>query len=132
MVTWRTRHDRLVKGRAEGVEVKCPAPWTQIGYLLDGPGADYQPQVQGQLWVAGFDRVHFYSYHPRMPAVHVETVPDAAYANKLISAVKRFADALDETTEVARSLGAYAAATGFQTPLDEAAPGPEPITLIIP
>ena len=27
--------DRLIQGHHESVEIKCPAPWTQIGYLLD-------------------------------------------------------------------------------------------------
>ena len=40
-------------GRYSLVEIKCPAPWTHIGYLLDGPGADYRQQVQGQLLVTG-------------------------------------------------------------------------------
>jgi hypothetical protein len=51
----------------EAVEIKCPAPWTHVGYLLDGPGDNYVMQVQGQMLVGGFDLVHFYSYHPEFP-----------------------------------------------------------------
>src|SRR5215470_4541574 len=36
--------DRLIAGHHAAVEIKCPAPWTHLGYLLDGPGDDYRPQ----------------------------------------------------------------------------------------
>lgn len=124
--------DRLVKDKSEAVEIKCPAPWTMIGYLLDGPGADYKPQVQGQLMVGEFERVHFYAYNTRMPALHIITEPDPAYMKTLGRLVSDFAEELDRMTERARSLGAYAASTSFQTPLEEAAPAAEPLTIIVP
>jgi hypothetical protein len=124
--------DRLVKGVNEAVEIKCPAAFTQIGYLLDGLGTDHKPQVQGQLAVGQFDRVHFYSYHPRMPAVHLVTLPDPAYLKILVRLVSDFVEELDYYTERARALGAYVANPGFTTPLDETVPPPDPLQIIVP
>ena len=124
--------DRLVHNKAECVEIKCPSPWVQVGYMLDGVGSDYRPQVQGQLYVGGFDTVHFYSYHPRMPAVHIETHPDAHFQAAMRNHLDQFLDELDEMTEIARRKGAYVPNVGFSTPHEESAPGPEPLTIIVP
>jgi hypothetical protein len=97
--------DCLVKGSVEAVEIKCPAPWTQIGYILDGPGEDYKPQVQGELLVGEWDKVHFFSYHPRMPAKYIETGRDEAYLKLLEDALHAFCDVLDEETENCRAMG---------------------------
>lgn len=99
--------DALVVGKSEGVEIKCPLPPTQIGYLLDGLGDDYRPQVQGQILVAEFDHVHFYSWHPRMPPVYLRTVRDDRYIQILEPLLHKFLDELDTETERARSLGSY-------------------------
>lgn len=124
--------DRLVKGKSEGIEIKCPAAFTQIQYLLEGPRDDYVPQVQGHLLVSDFDVVRFYAWHPQMPSCHVITRPDPDYLSVLRSALSAFCDTLDKATERARSLGAYAANTSFQTPLDESVPAAEPLTIVIP
>lgn len=126
--------DRLVKGHPQAVEIKCPTPWTQIQYLLEGPGDDYRPQVQGQLLIGGFDLVHFYSYHPRMPPVYVENYRDAMFQVQLRSALGRFLDALDRMTERARSLGAYVVREEPQLPLDKAYPEaePDPLKIVVP
>jgi hypothetical protein len=124
--------DGLIKGTNEAVEIKCPAPWTQIGYLLDGLSNDYKPQVQGQLMVGGFDRVHFYAYHDRMPPLHLVTLPDLSFQKIVFRLVLDFCEELDRATERARSLGAYAANPAFTTPHDQAAPAAEPLTIIVP
>lgn len=99
--------DCLVKGSVEAVEIKCPAPWTQIGYLLDGPGTDYQPQVQGHLLVGEWDCVHFFAFHPRMPAAYRRTDRNENYINTMKGILMAFCDALDAETERARRLGPY-------------------------
>lgn len=126
--------DRLIFGYSEAVEIKCPAPWTQIGYLLDGPGNDYRCQVQGQLLIGDFDVVHFYSYHRRMPALHIETRADPVFRAQLCSALDSFLDQLDVNTERARSLGAYIVFPELGTPLDRAYPEAEadPLQIEIP
>lgn len=99
--------DALVAGSVNPVEVKCPAPWTQLEYLLDGPGKDYKPQVQGHLYVLGADKCHFFSYHPRMPPVHIETGRDEPYIRKLADLLERFCDGVERDTVEALKKGDY-------------------------
>lgn len=111
--------DRLFPGHKEGMEVKCPAPWTQLKYLLEGPGEDHKAQVQGHLLVADeFEAVHFYAYHPRTPPFHRVTLRDASYQGALASAVNAFCDVLDTQTERARAVGAYAVVRRVERPVD--------------
>lgn len=124
--------DRLISGRNEAVEIKCPAPWTQIGRLLDGTDADYKPQVQGQLLVGGFERVHLYSYSDRMPAVHLITLPDPYFQKQLERHVWDFCDQLEDATYRARKMGVYAASPMFETPFEKSAPPPEPKINLLP
>lgn len=107
--------DRLVIGRAGGVEIKCPAPQTHVGYWLDGVGADYRPQVQGQLWVAELEFVDLYVFHPSMPPVLIRTERDETYIAKLSDAVLRFCDDLDAAMERVRSGGFVATRARVRT-----------------
>jgi hypothetical protein len=99
--------DCLVEGSVQAVEIKCPSPWMQIRYLLDGTDEKYKPQVQGQLLVGGWETVHFFSWHPQMPSYHLETHPDKAYQAAMAELLDRFCRMLDHETERARSKGAY-------------------------
>lgn len=101
--------DGLVVGRPESVEVKCPAPWTQVGYLLDGLGNDYRPQIQGQLLVGEFERGHFYSWHPRTPPFYRITNRDDRYLRVLEPLLHAFLDELDHETKRAQSMGSWQA-----------------------
>lgn len=112
--------DRLFNGHREGLEVKCPAPHTHLGYLLDGLGDDHLVQLQGQILVAKFDAVNFLSWHPQMPMFHRVILPDQAFQGVLAAALDRFCDLLDLKTERARSLGAYAVTRRVETPADVA------------
>jgi hypothetical protein len=127
--------DYGVKGKQEGVEIKCPLPKQQIESLLYGPGGDYKPQVQGQLMIAEFECVHWYSWHPRMPSKHVVTLRDEEYIATLKDLLLEFCDQLDAETERARKLGAYVVMEGFTTPADREyaeQAQPDPLQLIIP
>jgi hypothetical protein len=124
--------DALVVGRSQAVEIKCPAPWTHLGRLLDGMDTEYRPQVQGQLLVGEFEAVTFYSYHDRMPPFAQTTFPDRSYQKIMLPLLKNFVELLDMMTARARSLGAYAASTDFTTPFDQGAPAPEPLRIIVP
>lgn len=99
--------DGLVAGKNEGIEIKAPAPWTHVEYLMEGPGNDYKPQVQGQLIVGQFDCVHFFSFHPRMPQKHVLTLPDLSYQATLRQALDDFLGELDEKYRKAKELGVF-------------------------
>lgn len=99
--------DGLVTGANQGIEIKAPAPWTQMGYLLDGPGTDYKPQVQGQLIIGQFECVHFYSFHPRMPPKYIPVEPEPKYAATLEQALADFVGDLELATMRARELGIF-------------------------
>ena len=89
------------------VEIKCPSPWTHMANLLYGPGENYRPQVQGQMYVGGFEYVHFFSYHPNMPFAHRVTVVDGLFQKRLRAELDLFCDELDAETERARGFGSY-------------------------
>jgi hypothetical protein len=72
--------------------------------------------VQGQILVGGFEAVHFYAWHPRCPPFHKITLPDPTFQAALRSHLTRFCDVLDQKTEQARALGAYAVMRRVETP----------------
>ena len=100
-------------GEKECVEIKSPAPWTQIKYLLSGQDErelwQYRCQVYGQMIVGNFEACHFYSYHPRMPPKYVCTIPEMAFMTTLRQALADFIGDLDRETQKARELGDYVA-----------------------
>jgi hypothetical protein len=106
-------------GSLDGViEVKSPTIPKQFEYLLLGHDEAYRCQVQGQLYVAEADKAIFYSYHPRMPAYHVETGRDELFIRKLSDALEQFSDELEEMTGRAKSLGIYQAFAEIVAPVD--------------
>ncbi len=99
--------DRIVLEHNAGVEFKCPAPQTQMEYLIDGFGPHYYVQAQGQIYVAGFDYVDRYAWHPEMPPVLQKTPADKPFQELLHDALNRFCDTLDEIVEKAKTLGVF-------------------------
>ena len=111
--------DRIFKGHKESLEIKSPAPWTQLQYLLEGPDDSYRAQTQGHLLVGDeFEAVHFYAYNPRTPPYHNVILRDHAFQSLLGAALGRFCDILDQQTERARALGAFAVVRHVETPAD--------------
>lgn len=108
--------DRLA-GDAGLLEIKCPAPHTHIGYLLDGMPADakYKPQVQGQLLVAEREWTDFMSYSPEMPPAIIRTVRDEPFIRTLRQALDEFNDMREEMYQRALALGAFQVAPQVQT-----------------
>jgi hypothetical protein len=123
--------DRLIVGKPEALEIKCPAAHTHMGYLLDGPGKDYRAQVQGQLLIGEFEVVHFYSWHPRCPPVHIETEPDLDFLDKLERYLLDFIRTLDRLTEVARDKGTWVPSAHLVTPIGALVPPREPVQNVI-
>lgn len=73
------------------VEIKCPAPWTHVSYLLAGKcPADYVPQVQGQLMITERQWCDFISYHPDLPPLVVRVQRDEAFIAALREALANF------------------------------------------
>lgn len=89
--------DRLV-GDDGLIEMKCPAPNTHIGYLLDPASLEgaKKPQVQGELCVTGRRWVDLVSYHPELPTVIRRVYRDDKYIESLGIALTRFVEILDE------------------------------------
>ena len=100
--------DRLLIGQNGAVEIKCPAPQTHIGYMIDGFGLDYIPQVQCQMLVGEFDFVDRVAYHPELPPVIQRTYRDAEYIATLGAALTEFADMLERMLERVRASGYFA------------------------
>lgn len=68
--------DALV-GADGGVEIKCPAAATHIGYFRDGVlPMIYRTQVHGYMIVTGRDRWDFFSYARNLPPFHMRITRD--------------------------------------------------------
>ena len=82
--------DALV-GDDGGLEIKCPAPHTHVGYLLDGQvPSEYVPQIQGCMYVTGRAWWDFASYHPAMPPLLIRVERDSAYIDSMAVALDDF------------------------------------------
>lgn len=80
------QREEWLKGIGRGLELKCPAPQTHVGYLLAGTLPDeYKMQVQGSLWISKFPVWDFMSYHPKIKPFIIEVEP-----------IKEVQEALDE------------------------------------
>lgn len=81
--------DGLIVGHKRGLELKCPKPETHVGYLLNPTGAyeDYKPQVQGNLFISGFDAWDVVSYHPDFRLSIYTAEPDKEYQAALADAL---------------------------------------------
>lgn len=91
--------DGLV-GDDGGLEIKCPAPWTHVGYLLDGKlPTDYIPQVQGNMLVTGRSWWDFLSFHPDMEPLLVRVPRNEEYCAKLDVALNMFITRMLECRE---------------------------------
>lgn len=94
--------DALV-GDEGGLEIKCPAMHTHIGYLRD-PNTlleEYRSQSQGGIYLTERKWWDILSYHPTLPSVIVRAHPHDEYQKALPDALKRF---LDELMEARRML----------------------------
>lgn len=111
--------DRLV-GDVGLLEIKCPAPQTHIGYMIDGIDKDYKPQVQGQLMVAEREWSDFFSYNPEMPPVRIRTPRDEDYISLLRSSLNAFNEMKAEMIERIRKQGFFAEREKITTIIDEA------------
>jgi hypothetical protein len=110
--------DRLLVGARGALEVKCPAPHTHLGYLLDGPGDAYRCQVQGQIHVAELEFVDFYSWHPAMPPVLLRVFRDDSYIAKLAHALEQFSDMRHDILERCRMAGFFEGRVAFAGPVE--------------
>lgn len=86
------------KEEKEGLEIKCPELAAHYEYVKGNKlPTKYFVQVQGSLYVTGFERWHFFSYYPGMRPLHVIVERDEMWIAKLSKALDDFAVDLDET-----------------------------------
>ena len=102
--------DGLIVGsnEKEAIEIKSPAPWTHVAYLLAAKTEEtwqrYRCQVQGQILIGQFEAVHFYSYHPDWPPKYVQTLPDLKFQPILRQALDDFVGEMEEELKRAREM----------------------------
>jgi hypothetical protein len=123
--------DRLV-GDAGCLEIKCPAAWTHVGFMVEGFGDDYKPQVQGQLFVAEREWCDRFSYHPRLPPHCQRTYRDEPYITLLDKALNAFIEMKAEMIEKIRAAGHFEASRKLILAHEREYPRqPDPTTVIM-
>lgn len=89
--------DRLV-GENGLLELKCPAPQTQVGYLLgEELERDYYPQLQGQLFVSEREWVDILAFHPEIRFVVKRMYRDEAYIKQMAILLERVTGFIEES-----------------------------------
>jgi hypothetical protein len=92
--------DRLV-GKNGGLELKCPSPQVQVGYLLaKSVDEKYKPQVQGNLWLTERDWWDISAYCPGFPASIIRVERDEKYIRSLAAALDTFTACLEESKAI--------------------------------
>lgn len=60
--------DAIIYGQKRGAEIKCVIPTVQVETLLAGGyPSEHKAQIQGSLWITGYEAWDFCSYSPDMP-----------------------------------------------------------------
>lgn len=91
--------DGIDEGNRIGLEMKIPMAHTHIEYISAGHlPKKYKAQVQGSMWVTGFDRWAFFSYHPEIRPLLVIVERDEEYIRQMQDIV------LSACTDVAKKL----------------------------
>jgi len=82
--------DRLI-GDDGLLEIKCPAPWTHVDYLLNQKiDQKYKPQIQGQLLITGRKWCDIISYHPEMQPVIIRVERNDYYLRDMAQMLDNF------------------------------------------
>ena len=81
-----------------GFEQKNPIAKTHAKYLFSGKlPSDYFQQVQGSMWICGFESWWFQSAYPGMPPLILEVKRDEKFISRLSVMMDEFLDELDNT-----------------------------------
>lgn len=87
--------DGLIFGMRRGLEAKCVIPTVQVDTVESGSyPSEHRAQIQGSMWITGYEEWDFCSYSPDMPEhlrTYIYTVSrDEAYIAELEREVVRF------------------------------------------
>lgn len=85
-------------GETEGLEIKCPSLAVHIEYLIANKvPTKYFSQIQGSLYITGYERWHFFSYYPGIKPLHIIVERDEIWIAKLGKILDEFVIELDKT-----------------------------------
>lgn len=78
-------------GTEAGVEIKSPGPVNAVRYYLDGTLPDiYAAQVHGSMFVTNAKEWHFFSYHRKLPPLHLVIKRDEAVMERIRKCLAKF------------------------------------------
>ncbi len=102
--------DGLILGMRRGVEAKCVIPTVQVETVLAGGyPSEHKAQIQGSMWITGYEEWDFCSYSPDMPEhlrTYIFTVKrDEEYIQELEAEVRRFLADVDRSLDALRPGG---------------------------
>ena len=81
----------------KGWECKCPSPGVMVSYMLDGGlPREYIPQVQGSMFITGYESWDFTVYHPDFDPILITVKRDDEFIAKLEKHLGRFNKELHE------------------------------------
>ena len=87
--------DALIRGQKKGIEAKCPKSKKHIEYTLGGKlPTKHIPQVQGLLYVTGYDTWDFMSYHPDLKPFIITVERDEKYLEIMDELIEQFLEKL--------------------------------------
>lgn len=96
--------DRLV-GNDGMVEIKCPAPQTFVGCIVNGIDDEYICQKQGQLYVAEREWADVFFYHPQFQPIQKRFYRDEVFISKLAEALNKFSELKDKMMDMVKEHG---------------------------
>jgi hypothetical protein len=87
-------------GEDGGIEIKCPAVHTHVGYLLKGTlPKEYAAQVYGSMFVTGRKWWKFLSYRRRLPALVLTVERDEEIMETISETIEAFIDRFDSAMD---------------------------------
>jgi len=94
-------------GTDGGLEIKCPAAHTHVGYLLGDAQEKYRCQIQGGLWITERQWWDFCSYNPELPPVMIRFQRDDEFIAKLAECVAQFTEYMHESKLKLQAMGLF-------------------------
>jgi hypothetical protein len=87
-------------GSTSGLEIKCPAGHTHMGWLRGGKLPDkHKCQVQACMWICQRDSWDFLSYHPHCDHFLITVERDQGYIDLMAEQVAAAVDTIVKTME---------------------------------
>lgn len=92
--------DGLV-GSSSGLEIKCPADNTMLGYIEDPMKGvkRYWQQIQGCMMITGRSTWDFLAYHPEMEPVLVTVEYDEEFCSKMYDEIVKAVNIINQECE---------------------------------